>query len=88
VLDNILILLEVYGQNDKQIADLLEDFRRLEVAFRPVTISYHYEESTSRVVDGVLEIESTSTSEVSITDEDIKKIAEITEEIRNKIISQ
>ncbi len=87
VLDNILILLEVYGKNDKQIAALLDDFRRLEVAFRPVTISYHYEESTSRVVDGVLEIESTSTSEVSITDEDIRKIAEITEEIRNKVIS-
>ncbi|HHL52887.1 MAG TPA: hypothetical protein ENJ39_05875 [Flammeovirgaceae bacterium] len=87
VLDNILILLEVYGKNDKQIAGLLDDFRRLEVAFRPVTISYHYEESTSRVVDGVLEIESTSTSEVSITDEDIRKIAEITEEIRNKVIS-
>ncbi len=87
VLDNILILLEVYGKNDKQIAGLLDDFRRLEVAFRPVTISYHYEESTSKVVDGVLEIESTSTSEVSISDEDIKKIAEITEEIRNKVIS-
>ena len=60
--------------------------KRLEKAYANVSISYKYEESTSQVVDGVLEIVSNSTSQVSITDEDIKKISAIVEEVRNRII--
>ncbi|RLD25121.1 MAG: hypothetical protein DRI71_00525 [Bacteroidetes bacterium] len=86
VLDNIVLLLTVYSEHDAQIADLLADMQRLEEAYQSVTISYKYEESTSEIVDGVLEIISNSTSEVSITDDDITKISAIVEEVRNKII--
>jgi hypothetical protein len=87
VLDNIVIVLEVYAEHDDNIAGLLADIKRLEQAYENVHITYKYEESTSKVVDGVLEIESTSTSEVEINDEDIEKIAEAVENIRKKIIS-
>ena len=87
VLDNIIILLSVYSGHDQQIAELLSDMRKLETAYANVNITYKYEESTSEVVDGVLEITSNSTSEVHITDEDITKIAKAVEEVRNKIIS-
>ncbi|MEN8247574.1 MAG: hypothetical protein ABFS32_01475 [Bacteroidota bacterium] len=87
VLDNIAIVLAIYSEHDEQIAGLLTDIKRLEHAYENVHITYKYEESTSKVVDGVLEIESTSTSQVEITDEDIVKISEVVEEIRNKIIS-
>jgi hypothetical protein len=86
VLDNIVLLLTVYSEHDAQIADLLADMQRLEKAYQSVTISYKYEESTSKIVDGVLEIVSNSTSEVSISDDDITKISAIVEEVRNKII--
>jgi hypothetical protein len=86
VLDNIILLLTVYSENDTQIADLLVDMKRLEKAYEKVNITYKYEESTSEVVDGVLEIVSNSTSEVSITDEDIATISGIVEEVRNKIV--
>jgi len=86
VLDNIVLLLTVYGEQDKQIADLLNDMKKLEKAYEHVTISYKYEESSSKIVDGVLEIVSTSTSEVKITDEDIAKISAVVEEVRNKVI--
>ena len=86
VLDNIILLLSVYSEHDDQIKGLLEDMKRLEEAYANVSIAYKYEESTSQIVDGVLEIVSNSTSEVTITDEDITKIAGIVEEIRNKII--
>ncbi len=86
VLDNIIILLSVYSESDAQIKELLADMKRLEKAYANVSISYKYEESTSQIVDGVLEIVSNSTSQVAITDEDIKKIAEIVEEVRTKII--
>jgi hypothetical protein len=86
VLDNIVLLLTVYSEHDKQIADLLTEMKRLEKAYINVIISYKYEESTSKIVDGVLEIVSNSTSKVSITDDDIKAISAVVEEIRNKII--
>ena len=87
VLDNVIILLSVYSEHDKYIADLLADMKKLEAAYMNVNITYKYEESTSEVVDGVLEIVSNSTSEVHITDEDIIKISEIVEEIRNTVIN-
>lgn len=86
VLDNILQLLTVYSTHDQQIADLLIDMNRLRAAYEKVNIIYVYQESTSKIVDGVLEIESNSTSEVEITDEDIVTISAIVEEVRNKII--
>ena len=86
VLDNIVLLLTVYSEHDKHIASLLVDMKRLEKAYANVNIIYKYEESTSKVVDGVLEIVSNSTSEVKITDEDIMTISAIVEEVRNKII--
>lgn len=86
VLDNIIILLSVYSERDEQIKALLDDMKRLEKAYANVSIAYKYEESTSKVVDGVLEIVSNSTSQVSINDEDIKKISAIVEEVRNRII--
>jgi len=87
VLDNIIILLAVYSEHDKYIGELLADMRKLEAAYANVNITYKYEESTSKIVDGVLEIVSNSTSTVHITDEDIHNIAAIVGEIRNKIIS-
>lgn len=86
VLDNIIILLSVYSERDPQIKALLADMKRLEAAYSNVSISYKYEESTSQIVDGVLEIVSNSTSQVEISDEDIIKIAAIVEEIRNGIV--
>ena len=86
VLDNIILLLSAYSDSDAQIKELLDDMKRLEAAYAKVTVSYKYKESTSKIVDGVIEIVSNSTSEVTITDEDIKQIASIVEEVRNKII--
>jgi hypothetical protein len=87
VLDNVIILLSVYSEHDKYIGDLLSEMKKLEAAYMNVSITYKYEESTSQVVDGVLEIVSNSTSEVHITDEDIIKISGIVEEIRNTVIN-
>ena len=86
VLDNIILLLSVYSDRDEQIKEMLDDMKRLEAAYANVTVSYKYEESTSKVVDGVLEIVSNSTSQVTIADEDIIKISSVVEEVRNKII--
>jgi hypothetical protein len=85
VLDNIILLLSVYSEHDTQIKDLLGDMKRLEAAYANVSIAYKYEESTSQIVDGVLEIVSNSTSEVTISDDDIKSISAIVEDVRNKI---
>jgi len=87
VLDNIIILLSVYSKHDQNIGILLSEIKKLEAAYASVNITYQYEESTSKIVDGVLEIVSNSTSTVHITDEDINNIAAIVEDIRNKIIS-
>ena len=87
VLDNIVILLNTYGAYDGYINDLAKDMLKLETAYEKVNISYTYEASSSKVVDGVLEIQSNSKSEVQITNDSILEIADIVHQIRSRLVN-
>jgi hypothetical protein len=87
VLDNIVILLSTYGENDNYIKELLKDMKILEEAYTAVNISYTYEASTAKVVNGILEIQSNNKSEVEIDDETIQNIAVIVHQIRRRVVS-
>ena len=87
VLDNIVILLGTYGEYDDYINTLLIDMQKLETAFATVNLSYTYKASSSKVVDGVLEIQSNSESEVQIDDATINEIADIVHQIRSRIVN-
>ena len=81
----MMILLDAYGEQDSFIKDLGVKTAALQQAFEDVEITYTYEESTSKIVDGVLVIENNSSSSVNITPEKVKEIANLTAELRNEI---
>jgi len=86
ILENMIILLELYGQQDAYIKELSQNILDLRDAYKDVKIVYTYKESTSKIVDGVLIIQDNSSSEVIITPEQVVNIAEQTEQIRKKMI--
>ncbi|HLT72730.1 MAG TPA: hypothetical protein VKZ75_08770, partial [Cyclobacteriaceae bacterium] len=87
ILENIILLLSFYKDQDENMASLLTDLEALKRAYDNVKITYIYKESTFEVVDGVMVIKDNSSSSIDITSEDITKIGNLTDSIRNKIIS-
>lgn len=87
ILENIMLLLSFYKETDQNMASLLEDMQKLKDAFEKVSITYTYKESTFEVVDGVMVIKDNSTSTINITNEDVKNIGGIIQNIRTKVIS-
>jgi hypothetical protein len=87
ILENIMLLLSFYKDTDENMASLLTDMQQLKDAFEKVSITYTYKESTFEVVDGVMVIKDNSTSTINITEDDIKNIGGIIQNIRTKVIS-
>jgi hypothetical protein len=87
ILENIILLLSFYKDQDENMASLLADLEGLKRAYDNVKITYIYKESTFEVVDGVMVIKDNSSSSIDITSEDITNIGNLTDSIRNKIIS-
>lgn len=85
VMDNIIILLSAY-QHQPEFKELVKEAEMLKKEFDKVTITYHYEPPTKKVVDGMLVIVDNSTSEININEEIVNGIAEAVKSIRNKMI--
>ena len=85
ILENIMVLLELYKDNNK-IADFYKEMEPLQKAFGEIEITYTYEDSSVEEVNGVLVINDNSSSTINITDENLAQIMQVTESIRNKVI--
>jgi hypothetical protein len=85
VMERIMLLLSVYD-NDSNIKSLRDDMLALQKAFNAIEIVYTYEESELQEIDGIMMMVDKSSSTVYITDEQLNNIADITNQIRNKII--
>ncbi len=86
ILEQIVLLLTFY-KGDENMASLLKDLESLKAAFDKINITYTYKESTMQVVNGVAVIKDNSTTTIDITDQDIAAIKDLTNTLRNKIIS-
>jgi len=86
ILDQLLLLLSFYNQ-DPNVQTLISDLTLLQKHFEKVEITYTYQESTMKEVDGILMVVDNSTSKINMTPEDLKNIFESTGIIRKKIIS-
>ena len=86
ILEQIVLLLSFY-KTDENMASLLKDMEALKSTFDKINITYTYKESTMQVIDGVAVIKDNSSTTIDITDQDIAAIKEMTNTIRNKIIS-
>lgn len=87
ILENIMLLLSFYKDQDQNMASLLNDMQDLKAVFDKVNITYTYKESTFEIVNGVMVIKDNSSSTIDITPENIASIKSIINSIRNKIIS-
>ncbi len=88
ILENIMLLLNFYGNSDPSIQRLMQKLRRLKDKYDEVQIEYIYEESEYKVDEnGQLIIIDKSRSEIKITPEQIQEITEIVKAIREEIIS-
>jgi hypothetical protein len=86
ILEQILLLFSFY-KDDANMAGLLADLEQLKAVYDKVEISYTYKESTMEIVDGVAVIKDNSTTTINITPENVEEIKNITNSIREKIIS-
>ena len=86
ILEQIVLLLTFY-KSDENMASLLKDMESLKATFDKINITYTYKESTMEIVNGVAVIKDNSTTTIDITDQDIAAIKDLTNTIRNKIIS-
>jgi hypothetical protein len=86
ILDQLLLLLSFYNQ-DTNMQALIADLTELQKQFQKVEITYTYQESTMKEVNGVLMVVDNSTSKINMTPEDLKNIQAAANAIRKKIIS-
>lgn len=86
VLEEILLLYSFY-KDDANMAGLLADLEQLKAAYDKVEISYTYKEPTMQIIDGVAVIKDNSTTIINITPENVEEIKNVTNSIREKIIS-
>ncbi|HEY5823096.1 MAG TPA: hypothetical protein VIT44_01945 [Cyclobacteriaceae bacterium] len=86
ILEQIVLLFSFY-KDDENMASLLKDLESLKAAFDKINIIYTYKESTMEIVNGVAVIKDNSTTTIEITDQDVENIKNLTNSIRNKIVS-
>jgi len=86
ILDQVLLILSAY-KSDPFFSDMLDNLTVLKTEFDKVTFTYVYQEPSTKEVNGRLVIVDNSTTEVTISDEQLAQITLAIEEIRSNIIN-
>jgi hypothetical protein len=74
-------------KDDPFFKDVTAEVQKIKSEFDKVKIEYVYKEPESKVVNGRLVIVDNSTTEVKMSDENLKAIIKVTDEVRNKLIA-
>ena len=85
ILSEILIILNNY-KKEKYIADLITEVNKIKAEFDPVTISIIKGEPEQIIENGMLTIKQNEKSVVNITDDQLKRIISVTEQVRNNLV--
>jgi len=83
ILNDLLLVLNIY-KSDKLFASIIKDYEELRNIYNDVNITYEMGEPETVEQDGMLMVVQNETTNVEMTDQTLKKIAETTEKIRNK----
>jgi len=86
ILDQVLLIVSAY-KSEPFFADLLASLGELKTEFDKVTITYNYQEPTTKEVNGRLVIVDNSTTSVNISDEQVVNITNVIGKIRARIVS-
>jgi hypothetical protein len=84
-MNNLFLILNPY-KGQKPIQDLIETLDQIKTEFDQVEITYEMGEPETVEKDGMVMIVQNERSIVNITDDQLKRITGITEEVRNKLI--
>ena len=84
-MNNLFLILNAY-QSQKQVQELIDVLNQIKVEFDQVEITYEMGEPETIKQDGLIMIVQNERSIVHITDEQMKSIIRITEEVRNQLI--
>lgn len=87
ILNDLIMLAKPYCNHDSEFGNLCNDLQDIKDKFRDVRITYTLGEPVSKEVNGSLVVEQTETSQVEMTDEQLKAIIGITKTVRNKLIA-
>ena len=82
ILNDLLLILNNY-KNEQVIQDYINDLEIIKSIYDDVKITYEVGEPHSIEKDGMLMVIQSETSTVMMSDETLKKIIEVTEQIRN-----
>ena len=85
-MNNLFLILNAYA-SQKQVAGLIEDLNEIKAEFDQVEITYEMGEPETIEQDGMILIVQNEKSIVHITDEQMERIIDKTEKIRNKLIA-
>lgn len=86
ILNNLLLILEIY-KDDPFFSRLLSDFQAIKTELDKVSITYVYAAPETKEVNGQLVIVDNSTTEVQITEQNIKDISKAIDATRSKLIN-
>lgn len=85
ILNDLLLILNNY-KKDKKFFDLLEKINKIKDLFKEVSITYEIGEPEAVEIDGMLTIIQNETSNVNITDKQVKAITDEVEKVRNFVV--
>lgn len=85
VLESLLKILEMCKQIP-EFKKIIENYTKLNNLYKNVKIEYIQGEPTTKVVDGQLVIEDTSTSKIVMTDAQLTEITNLVEDIRKDLL--
>ncbi len=83
ILNDILIIMQAY-ESDEKFAGILEDYKEIKKQYDNVSISYQIGEPETIEIDGMLMVVQNESSTITMSDETLSQIIEVTERIRNK----
>ena len=87
ILNDLIMLLAPYCNSGREFKELCQDMLDIKDIYRAIRISYTVGEPKTMEKDGALVVVQTDQSKVEMTGEQLAGIIEITQRIRNKLIS-
>ena len=82
ILNDLLLILNNY-KNEQVIADYITDFENIKSVYDEVKITYEVGEPQTIEKDGMLLVVQSESSHVTMSDELLQRIIEVTEQVRN-----
>jgi hypothetical protein len=86
ILNDLLLLISPYCNKNPELTGLCKDMQNIKEKYRDIRITYTPGDPVSVEKDGGLTIKQTETSVVTMSEEQLKSIIEITRDIRNRLI--